>query len=57
MKNIGYVVALAFALYVLTDMVNWQEPKFFDYSMIVIYSICFLLAILNIALYFTKKRG
>jgi len=56
MKNIGYVVALVFALYVLTDMVNWQEPKFFDYSMIVIYSICILLTILNIVLYLMKRR-
>ncbi len=56
MKNIGYVAALAFALYILTDMVNWNEPKFFDYSMIVIYSLCLVLVIVNIVVYFKKKR-
>ncbi len=56
MKNIGYVAALAFALYILTDMVNWKEPKFFDYSMIVIYSLCLVLVIFNIVVYFKKKR-
>ncbi len=57
MKNIGYVTALAFALYILTDMVNWKEPKFFDYSMIVIYSLCLILVIFNIVVYFKKKRA
>ena len=56
MKNIGYVAAFAFALYILTDMVNWKEPKFFDYSMIVIYSLCLVLVIFNIVVYFKKKR-
>jgi len=56
MKNIGYVAALAIALYILTDMVNWKEPKFFDYSMIVIYSLCLVLVIFNIVVYFKKKR-
>lgn len=57
MKNIGYVAALAFALYILTDMVDWKEPKFFDYSMIVIYSLCLILVILNIVVYFKKRKG
>jgi len=57
MKNIGYVVALAFALYILTDMVDWKDPKSFDYSMIVIYSLCVILVIVNIIVYFTKRRG
>ncbi len=56
MKNIGYVVALAFAYYILTDMVNWKNPSAFDYSMIIIYSICLILVIVNIVLYFMKKR-
>jgi len=57
MKNIGYVAALAFALYILTDMVTWNEPKFFDNSMIVIYSLCVILVFVNIVVYFMKRRG
>jgi len=56
MKNIGYIAAFAFALYILTDMVNWSEPRFFDYFMIVIYSLCAVLAIFNIVIYFKNKR-
>ncbi|WP_421663692.1 hypothetical protein [Lysinibacillus telephonicus] len=58
MKNkiVMYAVALAFAMYILIEMVNWSSPKFFDYSMIVIYAICVILAALNVVLYF-KKRG
>lgn len=56
MKNIGYVIALAFALYILTDMVNWKEPRFFDYSMIILYSLCLILVIVNIIVYFMRRR-
>ncbi len=56
MKNIGYVAALALALYILTDMVDWSEPKFFDYFMIVTYSLCLILVIFNIVMYFKKRK-
>jgi len=56
MKNIGYVVAFAFAIYALINMVNWKQPGFFDVSMIIIYSFCLILVILNIIVYFKKRK-
>jgi hypothetical protein len=55
--NVVYVVALAFAIYTLTYLVNWKEPKFYDYSMIILYSICLVLVIINIIVYIKKKKG
>ena len=56
MKNIVYVAAFAFAIYALINMVNWKQPGFFDVSMIVIYSLCLILVVLNAIVYF-KKEG
>ncbi len=57
MKNISYAISFAFALYILIEVVNWSEPKFFDYSIIAIYTICLLLVTLNIVLLIIKKRN
>ena len=46
----------AFAIYALINMMNWKQPGFFDVSMIVIYSLCLILVILNVIVYF-KKEG
>ena len=57
MKIFFNVLALLVAAYILIVMVDWTEPKFFDYSMIVIYALTLILVVVNFVLYFKKKRG
>lgn len=57
MKKIFFnIITFLVAIYILVVMVNWKEPKFFDYSMIIIYSLCLILVIVNIGFYFKKGR-
>jgi len=56
MKNIGLITSLAFSIYILTNLVNWKAPGFFDYSIIIIYSVCLILVGINITLNIKRSR-
>jgi len=57
MKIFFNILALLVAAYILIVMVDWTEPKFFDYSMIIIYALTLILVVVNIVVYFMKRRG
>ena len=56
MQTITNILAFICGLYILTVIVNWSDPKFFDYSIIAIYIACAVLVIVNLFILKQKNK-